>query len=139
MVDALRTIHRSLRAGGVLLDLHPQPEPVAVEVWREGRREPVGHVVDDQDISDITEAEIRLDLVERDGWFTTETRRVFDLAAHFPGVDEWFEYRSDHDCSSVVPKELENRARRLLGKHEGELVIREPIRASLLKRLPRPG
>ena len=137
MVDALGRIHHLLRPDGVLLDVHPQPENIAVEVWRGGRMDQVGHV--DQDSSDITDARARLELVERDGWFATKARRSFDLLMHFPGVDEWLEYRLQEDCSSVVSEDLITRARLLLSEEEGEVVIRESIRASLLKRLPGPG
>lgn len=139
MVDALRRIHHSLRPSGVLLDLHPQPEPETVEVWRGETRDLIGHVLDEQDMSDVTQAESRLDLMERDGWFTTETRRTFDLLTHFPSVDEWFTYRSDNDYSGVVSEDVESTARRLLAERDCDLVTREPIRASLLKRLPGPG
>jgi hypothetical protein len=138
-VHALRRIHRSLRPEGVLLDLHPQPEHAGVEVWQEGRVESLGHVSQEEDIRDILAARDRLDLVEGEGWFITERRRVFDLLSHFPSAEDWLEYQELEGYAGVVSEKLLASANRLLATGNGEFVIREPIRASLLKRLPGPG
>ncbi len=138
-MHALRRIYRSLRPEGVLLDLHPQPEHAGVEVWLGGRVERLGHVEQEEDIRDILEARARLDLVEGDGWYLTERRRFFDLLSHFPSAEEWLEYQAREGYTGVVSDELLASANRLLAAGGGEFVVREPIRASLLKRLPRPG
>ncbi len=138
-MHALRRIHHSLRPEGVLLDLHPQPEHAGVEVWQEGRVERLGHVGQEEDITEILEARDRLDLVEREGWYITEGRRFFDLLSHFPSPEDWLEYQAREGYTGMVSKELLASANRLLATGDGEFVVREPIRASLLKRLPRPG
>jgi hypothetical protein len=138
-VHALRRIHHSLRPDGVLLDLHPQPEHAGVEVWQEGRVERLGHIVQEEDIRDILEARDRLDLVEGEGWYVTERRRFFDLLSHFQSAADWLEYQAREGYTGVVSEELLASANRLLATGEGEFVVREPIRASLLKRLPSPG
>jgi len=138
-VHALRRIHRSLRPEGVLLDLHPQPQHAEVEVWQGGRVERLGHVGQEEDIRDILEARDRLDLVEGEGWYITERRRFFDLLSHFPSAKDWLEYQAREGYTGVVSEELLASANRLLATGDGEFVVREPIRASLLKRLPRPG
>ena len=138
-MHALRRIHHSLGPEGVLLDLHPQPEHAGVEVWQEGRVERLGHVGQEEDIRDILEARDRLDLVEGEGWYITERRRFFDLLSHFPSAEDWLEYQEREGYTGVVSEELLASANRLLATGNGEFVVREPIRASLLKRLPRPG
>jgi hypothetical protein len=136
VVHALRRIHRSLRSEGALLDLHPQPERAGVEVWQGGRVDRLGHLDQEEDIQDILEARARLDSVEGDGWYVTERRRFFDLLAHFPSAENWLEYQAREGYSGEVPAELIATANRLLADGGGELVVREPIRASVLKRLP---
>ncbi|MEX2623931.1 MAG: hypothetical protein WD651_09385 [Acidimicrobiia bacterium] len=138
-MHALRRIHRSLRPEGVLLDLHPQPEHAGVEVWQRGRVERLGRVEQEEDIRDIQEARDRLDLVEGEGWYITERRRFFDLLSHFPSAEEWLEYQEREGYTGVVSNELLASANRLLATGDGEFVVREPIRASLLKRLPKGG
>jgi hypothetical protein len=110
-----------------------------VEVWQGGRVERLGHVGQEEDIRDILEARDRLDLVEGEGWYITERRRFFDLLSHFPSAEDWLEYQEREGYTGVVSEELLASANRLLATGNGEFVIREPIRASLLKRLPRPG
>jgi hypothetical protein len=110
-----------------------------VEVWQRGRVERLGHVGQEEDIRDILEARDRLDLVEGEGWYITERRRFFDLLSHFPSAEDWLEYQEREGYTGVVSEELLASANRLLATGNGEFVIREPIRASLLKRLPRPG
>jgi hypothetical protein len=136
VVHALRQIHRSLRSEGILLDLHPQPERAGVEVWQGGRVDRLGHLDQEEDIQDILDARARLDRVEGDGWYITERRRFFDLLAHFPGAEDWLEYQAREGYSGEAPAELLASANRLLATGGGELVVREPIRASVLKRLP---
>jgi SAM-dependent methyltransferase len=88
-VHALKRIHRSLRPDGVLLDLHPQPDRPRIEIWQDGRVELLGHIDYEQDIADILNARARLDQVEKDGWYVTYRRMVFELVSHFTSVEDW--------------------------------------------------
>lgn len=135
-MHALERIHLSLRAEGVMLDIHPQPENIRIEVWQEGKVEPLGPIDDEEDIRDIRQARARLSLVERRGWFITERRKTFDLLEHYPTVEDWLERRVLEGATSIIPEGLLDSARHLLTTGGGELIKREPIRASLLRRLP---
>ena len=110
-----------------------------VEVWQRGRVERLGHVDQQEDIRDILEARARLDLLEGDGWYRTERREFFDLLTHFPTAENWLEYQAREGYTGVISEELLATADRLLAAGEGEFVVREPIRASLLRCLPEPG
>ena len=133
MVHALRRIHGSLRTEGVLLDLHPEPKRTGVEVWQGDRIHRLGHLDQEEDISDILEARARLDLVESDGWYVTERQRFFDLLSHFPSTGAWLDYLALEGYSSGGSAELIASADELLAADSGEGVIREPIRASVLR------
>jgi hypothetical protein len=87
----------------------------------------------------LLEARARLDRVEGDGWYVTERRRFFDLLAHFSSADDLLEFQVREGYSGEAPTELIASANRLLASGGGELVVREPIRASVLKRLPQQG
>jgi hypothetical protein len=106
-----------------------------VEVWQGGRVARLGYLDQEEDIREILEARARLDLVEGDGWYVTERRRFFDLLAHFPSAEEWLEYQAREGYSGVVSAEVIAMANRMLATGGGEFVVREPIRASVLKRL----
>lgn len=136
VVHALKKIHDSLRPTGVMLDIHPQPENTRVEVWQEGRVESLGPIDDEDDIRDIRQARSRLNLVERRGWFITQRRRTFDLLEHYPTVESWLERRAWEGGTSIIPEGMLDSIHHLLASGGGEIVKREPIRASLLRRLP---
>ena len=133
VVHALRQIHRWLRPSGALLDLHPQPKHAGLEVWQNGQVTQLGHTANEEDIADILEARARLHQVEEDGWYTTEDQRVFDMVSHFPTPDDWLEYWEREGYTAVVSPELLDSARDLISRRGGEFIVREPIRASLLK------
>lgn len=138
-MHALRRIHRSLQPGGLLVDLHPQPEPPAVEVWQGSRVERIGHVDEHDDMRGIREARRRLARMEAGGWYVTLRQEFFDLIAHFPSTRAWEQYKIDEgDSASLAPETLA-RADELMTTGGGEFIVREPIRASLLERLPRGG
>jgi hypothetical protein len=136
-VHALRRIHRSLTIRGSLLDLHPQPKNSRAEVWWEGRVEAVGEWDEEEDIYAVRLARAQLALIENEGLFITERQIEFDLLAHYRSVDDWLDHRIEQDATGVIPKELLDKVHRLLAPAGSELIIREPIRASLLRRLPR--
>ena len=136
VVHALRRIHRSLADPGVLLDLHPEPTNSQAEVARQGRIEVLGELDEAEDIRDIRLARTKLELVEDQGFFHTERQIQFDMLEHFPSVEDWLEWRTEQCATGIIPKELLDKVRRLLAPPGSELIIREPIRASLLRRLP---
>lgn len=136
-MHALRKIHRSLTETGVLLDLHPEPEDSRAEVARKGRLEIVGTWDQEEDIQDIRLARAQLGIVESQGFFVTERQVGFDLLEHYPSVEDWLDHRTERGDTVVIQRELLDKARDLLATAGGELIIREPIRASLLRRLSR--
>ena len=133
-MHALGRIHRSLTDHGVLLDLHPEPKNSRAEVEREGRFEVVGEWDQEEDIRDIRLARAQLDLVEGRGAFVTERQMGFDLLEHYRSVEDWLERRTAQGSTGVIQDELLDTARHLLANGGGELMIREAIRASLLRR-----
>ncbi|MGH8945867.1 MAG: hypothetical protein ACRDVL_06950, partial [Acidimicrobiia bacterium] len=71
--------------------------------------------------------------------YATERRRFFDLVVHFPSPDAWLEYQEREGYTGVLSEPVLASARRMLAPGGGDFVVREPIRASILRRCPRPG
>lgn len=135
VVGALHNLHRSLQEHGVLLDVHPEPQPPSVEIRFATRRVPLPPFVDPSGlIANIQRARGLLDSVVRDGYFVPEEELSFDFVSYFKNVDAWFAFRRQHGKSVHVDESVIAEARRLLEREHGELRIRERINARRLRR-----
>lgn len=135
MVHALSRIHSYLRTDGVLLDIHPQPENSQIEIWQKDGIHRLGEIDQQEDHEEIEAGRSDLRSFEERGLFATEERAVFELLEHHPTVESWQERWAGEDYRLVAEPELLDSARALLQSGGGELVIREPIRATRLRRL----
>jgi hypothetical protein len=118
----------------VLLDVHPEPENASVEVWQEGRIIPLGRLDEEQDSREIRQARASLEETERRGWFVTERQRTFETLIHHPSVDDWLERRARESATGIIPAGMLEAARHLLARGANELVIRQRVRATVLRR-----
>lgn len=139
MVYALREIHKSLSPDGVLLDIHPQPVNSRIEVWQEGRTHDLGEI-DKQALGrvgskSIVDARARLELLVEEGLFAPEASDFFEIREHYDSVASWQEKRVEEGYQPVAPPEMFESANELLNSGGGELVIREQVRATRLRRL----
>lgn len=134
-MHVLRQLHKALKPGGLLLDIHPQPEDPRVEIVREDGSVTVGAVDWTVDSREIRDARKRLALVVHEGLFRLERRRWFDLIAYHESVDAWLARREERGHTSPIPHEVLGSARRELGSGAGRLAVIERIRASALRRL----
>jgi SAM-dependent methyltransferase len=132
--DALRRIHRALRPGGVLLDVHPRPEPVGYEVRTGGRAVPVGENRAPQAIEKVPRARAALAAAIAGGWFVRERRASFTFARHFAGVETMLAYYRARDPDVTLDDALLARARALLAANEGTVVSLIPVHAERLRR-----
>lgn len=137
-MNALSRIHRSLRADGVLLDIHPQPVDSRIEIWENGKIHPLGEVDQHEDHEEIRSARSHLRSFEEAGLFRTEETAVFELLEHHPTVESW-QARWDYEGYRLIAEaSLLDTARAMLKRPQTELVIREPVRATRLRRLAGP-
>lgn len=135
MVYALRQIHQSLTPDGILLDVHPEPASSRIEVWQGDRVHQLGEIDQEEDNREIEEARSRLDLLVDEGLFSPEASDFFELREHHDSVEGWQEKWAEEDYRLVANAELLASARQLLSNGGGELVIREQVRATRLRRL----
>ncbi|MEE9198879.1 MAG: hypothetical protein V3U26_03675 [Dehalococcoidia bacterium] len=131
----MKKAHRALRPGGILLDIHPEPDHSGVEVQVNGRRIQVGQLDESAFIEDVHAARRVLVSIVDAGHFAPEEERVFEFLYHFDGVDALGTFLTEDWRHAEIAPAVLSRARGLLAEGEGEVLIREPVRAARLSRL----
>lgn len=137
-MDALKRIHQCLKADGVLLDIHPQPQNSHIEIWQNGLVHHLGEIDQHEDHEEIEAAREHLKSFQQDGLFTEEKQGFFELLEHHPSVESWQNRWEEEGYRLVAKPDLLDSANDLLASGGGELVIREPVRATSLHRLDGP-
>lgn len=137
-MHVLRQLHKTLRPGGVLLDIHPQPTHPRVAVFISGRAIPIGSLDATEDNSDIRAAQKRLVSVQRAGLFRTERRTRFAVRTYHDSVDAWLEYRREREATNIIPPEVMRAAKREMRAEGATLAVISRIRAGALRRVEAP-
>lgn len=137
-MHALSRIHKCLKADGILLDVHPQPQNSQIEIWQDGLIRHLGEIDQHEDHVEIDAARKQLKSFQRDGLFTVEERGFFELLEHHPSVEGWQDRWEEEGYRLGAELGLLDSAKDLLASGEGELVIRESVRATSLRRLDGP-
>jgi hypothetical protein len=136
VVGALHNIHQSLRSQAILLDIHPEPQPAAVEIWSRTKRVSLPPIIDPSNlIANIQRARGLLDTVVHDGYFALEAAASVDFVSHFKSVEAWFAFRIQRGKSVNVNEDVVAEARRMLEREHGVLRIRERISLRRLRRI----
>ena len=133
-MHVLHRVHRWLRPGGRLLDIHPEPEDARVEVRHRDHLTFVGPYQRAAIYKNIHAARDALAGVVDEGLFARERSVGFEVLYHFDRVDAWLAYRVERGTSTEVDPALLARARDVLAKTPGELLIREQMRATRYRR-----
>jgi len=130
VVHVLHRIHGWLRPGGRVVDIHPEPEDARVEVRDGTRLTFVGPYQRAAIYQNIHAARDALAKTVGAGLFARERSVRFEVVYHFDSVDAWLVYRAERGTSTEVDPALLARAREMLAKTPGELLIREQMRAT---------
>jgi hypothetical protein len=115
MVHALTEIQRTLRPGGLLIDLRPVRAPRQLEVIRDGGSLFVGDfdVLEGEDPDDEA-AHAAVRCVVQDGLFLRERDGSFKFSFYWDSVDEMMEYGEARWSSVSLSTAVQERARRLM-------------------------
>ena len=94
-MHVLHRVHRWLRPGGRVLDIHPEPEAARVEGQAAGQLMLVGPF-DRPDIYDKIHAarSVLAEMVEA-GLYLCERSVTFEVLYHFDTVEAWLAYRAE--------------------------------------------
>jgi SAM-dependent methyltransferase len=149
MPTALAEAGRVLRPGGRLLDVHPTPEPVRLEVWvalRPGanrnppdphdyRRAPLGPFAPDETLADFAAASETVDRAGPD--FELLQSVTFDYPYFFDSLDALTDYLEENEDLALASDDLLERALLALNEATTEtwLVMIQPVVATSLRRL----
>ena len=137
-MHVLQRIHRWLRPGGRVLDIHPEPEDASVEVAAHGSLTRIGPFDRLAIYARITAARTALAELVDHGLYDRERSISFEVLYHFDSVEAWLAYRAERGSATVVPPELQERAREVLAQTPGALLIREQMRATRYRRRAAP-
>ena len=86
-------MHRALRAGGLLLDCHPMPEPSEIQVRVGARSTRVGQIDYTSEFEQtISNAEEALVSLRRERVFSSQSSIDYQFLIHFESAAEWEEY-----------------------------------------------
>lgn len=88
MVHALGQIHRLLKSGGELIDIHPVSEPSPIEIHQNGKIDLVGHLTVRQWCIDFEQADNALTEIVESGMFTVEQKGTFDTLTYYDSAAE---------------------------------------------------
>lgn len=131
MVDALRRVHRVLRSGGVLLDVHPTAINAAVEVGGQF----AGLVDAGGGPARHAAADIALFAAVSEQLFVVDRAVEYDFFTCGDSIDELRDYIVDNWRDARIDEAVVERARRLAGATGEKPRIRERVRATAFKRV----
>lgn len=123
-----------MRSNGVLVDIHPEPEPYLVEVQVGERCIQVGEVGGRPVLKRIPPARAALAEAVEAGYFARERDTTFDFLSHFDSVEDWLSYLAGLTYQLVPDEAILARARELLSSGIGDLIVRERVHATRLRR-----
>jgi hypothetical protein len=132
-VSALRNIHTALRPGGLLLDIHPEPEnPWLVAVMGDETMN-VGQLDDSFRAKTVLAARAALHTVVDAGLFVREHEITFTFNYHFASVADWQWHMTNNWHSAGIAAGMVERAQAAMSAGAVELRIARAIHAARLR------
>lgn len=135
-MSALENIHRALRPGGLLLDIHPEPQHpwLVADVGTQTVR--IGQLDESYRIGTIFTARNALQHVIDTGLFERECETTFTFTYHFASVDAWLKQMTENWASAGIPPGMIERAHEALSTGARELRIPREVHAARLRKRP---
>ena len=136
MVHALEITHGLLKAGGLLIDIHPTGAPPLIEAHVGGDVRLAGHLDETDNFEEYFAADAALSDVTVRGLFSLERRGQFTFILHAPTVHELVDFLEAEWSDALLREETIERAARLLGKpgQDRSIVLRERVHIARYRR-----
>lgn len=137
MVHALEKIHELLQPTGVLVDIHPAPEPPALQVRIGGAIHEAGWLRETDDYLEYEQADRALTQVIEAGLYSVERRARFNFTTHAPSLkdlerhleEEWQDAFIEETTVRSIEELLQTRGR------DKEILLRESVQIARLRPL----
>ena len=135
MVHALEKIHGLIRPGGILLDIHPTPQPPRIEVRLGARTILAGWLKETDDYVEYEDADDALSQAIARGLFVVEQCGKFSFVTHADTFAELREYLAEEWQDAVIDDLTAARIEELLStpERDKEVILRESIRIARMK------
>jgi hypothetical protein len=137
MGHALEKIHRLLKPGGALIDIHPTPEPAALEVRSGAQATPAGWMQETDDYTGYEQADAALAQAIKRGLFIVERQGRFEFVVYADSTQELREeYLSDFWEQAYIDDITLARLDEMLStpERDKEIILRESIRIARLRK-----
>ena len=136
MVHALEQIHRMLKPGGHLIDIHPNGELIEFLYPLEGQEHLIGYMHETDDYIEYRQADEAIKTVVGRELFQVESTGEFEFRTHADSFDELKTFLDENWSDSVITDEVIANAK-ILEKEYGKrkVFLREQTRIGLLKKV----
>ena len=137
MVHALEKVQRLLASGGLLIDIHPTPEPASIEVRVGAQTMPAGWLQETDDYVEYEHADAALAQVVRSRWFALERQDTFEFVTHAGSITELREFLTDNWEDARVDEITAARVDELMStpERDKEVILRESVRIARFRPL----
>ena len=137
MVHALEKIYTLLKPEGILIDIHPTPEPAALVVRLDQRPTPAGWLDEVTDYAEYEWTDEALQAATDTGLFSLERRSAFEFVWHAESVPDLLAYLAedwqDARLDAVTAMRLEEMLK--TPEPDKEILVKEAIRIARYRRV----
>lgn len=139
MVHALQVVHRLLKPGRTLVDIHPSGEPPPIEIVHGEGRTLAGHLQEGDGFDKYFQADAALAEAVEMGLFHFKRQGVFEFVTCADSLAEYLDHLDTTWSDAIVAPEVQRLAAELLQTAKGFLEMTERVRVTLLRTPTDPG
>jgi hypothetical protein len=133
MVHALKSIHRLLAPGGLLLDIHPTDEPAGIYLGRGRSQQFIAWLEETDGYEEYRQADRAVAQALQNGLYRLEQHSFFWFTIYAASLPELEQFLKQEWKDAVIPAQAWQQLQSLQsGKPPGKIRLRERIQINLL-------